>query len=149
APPLMPGSLETSKPTHLNPADFAVSPLNPVLARAALRIDGIERCLDVCPKPFCIVRMHPLLDLLDRRLVPCTIENFFKAPIYRDQAVARLILPPPKQSCVKAKLQTILARPQSPLRLLALDCKAHPANEDRAVSCQRAKQEQVRHSSWV
>jgi hypothetical protein len=33
--------------------------------------------------------------------------------------------------------------------LLALDCKAHPANEHRAVSCQRAKQQEVRDISWV
>jgi hypothetical protein len=33
--------------------------------------------------------------------------------------------------------------------LLVLDYHAHPANEDHAVECQRAKQQQVRHISWV
>jgi hypothetical protein len=60
--PLTPGALETSKPTHLHPADFAVSPLNPILPRGALRIGGIERCLAICRKPFRIVRMYQLLE---------------------------------------------------------------------------------------
>jgi hypothetical protein len=34
-------------------------------------------------------------------------------------------------------------------RLLALDCKAHPGNDDHQVSCQRAKQQQVSHISGV
>ena len=42
--------------------------------------------------------------------------------------LARLILPPPEQSCVEGQLQAIFAGPQGPLRLLALDCHAHPAN---------------------
>ena len=44
-PPPTPGALEASKPTHLHPADFAVSPLNPVLAQGAMRIGGsMPRC---------------------------------------------------------------------------------------------------------
>src|SRR5258708_40263773 len=60
-PPLTPGTFETSKPTHLDPADFAASSLNSVLTRGALRIGGTERCFGVCPKTFRVVRRHSLL----------------------------------------------------------------------------------------
>jgi hypothetical protein len=56
ASPLTPGALETSKPTHLHPADFAISPLNPVLPRGAPWIGGIERCLDQKEAPTSLLR---------------------------------------------------------------------------------------------
>src|SRR6266446_837300 len=78
-----------------------------------------ERRLASRPKPFRAVRMHPLLDLLDRRLVRGNIENLLRARIPREHAVARIVLPPPELGCVHGKLQTRLARLQGLLRLLA------------------------------
>jgi hypothetical protein len=258
---------------RLHPAERAVSPPNTVLIRVGLPIDGIDPPLAVRPKPFHVVRMHQLLDLLDRHLPGDNVENFVKSRIPRDHATARIVLPPPKLGCVETKLQTVFALPESgfgtfeagdvgvrrdqpddfalaplrlqaalhelrlasliwhfqleldrlagealadvrlgdreefvvphlgdtfadqllrhrteprfqplrmtpieelvaefritvdycdrsvvgdkaqlaqvPLRLLALDANAHPGNEDHAVGCQRAKQEQVRQSSRV
>jgi hypothetical protein len=68
----------------------------------------------------------------DFHLVLGNIENFSEAPISRDQAMAWLILPPPEQSCVESQLQAIFADPQGPLRLVVLDCHAHPANQDHS-----------------
>jgi hypothetical protein len=76
-----PGALEIRKPMHLNPADFAVCALEPELDRVGLRIDGIACRLAGRPKPFCIVRMQPFLDLLDRRLISSNVENFLRAGI--------------------------------------------------------------------
>src|SRR6266478_4188973 len=72
---LTPGALKISKPMSLHPADLAVAPLNSVLMRVRLRIGGIERRLAVGPNPFRVVRMHPLHELPDRRLVSRKIEN--------------------------------------------------------------------------
>jgi hypothetical protein len=41
--------------------------------------------------------------------------------------------------CVEGKLQTIFTRLQCLRRLLPLDCKAHPGNEDHAENCQQDK----------
>src|SRR5258708_15983463 len=120
-PSLTPGALEISKPMSLHPADLAVSPLNPVLMRVRLRIGGIERRLAVRPNPFRVVRMHPLHELLDRRLVSGKIENFLYARIHRDHAVERIVLPPPELGCVEGKLQTIFAVAQQILCCLPPD----------------------------
>jgi len=71
---LGPGALTIGKPATLHPTDLAVSPPEPVLIRVGLRIGGIERRLADRPKPFHVVRMHPLHELFDRRLVLCDVE---------------------------------------------------------------------------
>ena len=38
---------------------------------------------------------------------------------------------------------------QGPPRLLVLEGEAHPPNEEHAGKCQRAKQEEIHHSSRV
>src|SRR5712671_6324814 len=77
-PSLMAGALEISEPQSLHPADLSVSRPEPELGRGALRIDGIERGLEDCPNAFRVVRMHPSLDLLDRRLVSGNVEISFE-----------------------------------------------------------------------
>src|SRR5499427_395675 len=78
-------AFEISTPMHLHPADLTASPAESELDRVGLRIDWIERRLARRPKRLRIVRMHPLHDLLDRRLVSRNFENFFRARIPRDR----------------------------------------------------------------
>ncbi len=80
-PALRSGAFEISKPQGLHPADLAVCPPDPELGGGALRIDGIERSLDGRQDLFEVVRMHPLHDLLDRRLILGKIDNFLSARI--------------------------------------------------------------------
>src|SRR5262249_27361984 len=75
SPPLRPGALKISKSVSLHPADLAISPPDPELAHGALRIDGIERRLAIRPKPFRVVRMNPLHEVLDRYLISGQLEN--------------------------------------------------------------------------
>ena len=118
-PSLMPNALKISKSMSLYPADFTVLPLDPILMRVGFWIGGIERRLAARPKQFRIVRMHPLLDFFNRHRVGDDIENFLKAPIPRDHAVERIVLPPPEPGCTEGELESCPARPQSLLRLLA------------------------------
>src|SRR5215468_5700711 len=140
------GILEIRKTVSLHTPDLAVSPLNPVLDRIRFRIGGIERYYDSRPNPFYVVGMHPFRELFDVRLVFGNVVYFLYASIRpQGHPVERIVLPPPELGCVEGQLQTMFAH----LRLLALDCKAHPGNEDDAGECQRDKQQQVRHNSRV
>src|SRR5215831_10822561 len=82
-------------------------------------IDRMERRLKVRLNHFHIVRMHQLHNLFDSRLIVGKIENFLTARIPRDDTVERIILPRPELGRVESKLQTIFARQQVLLRLLA------------------------------
>src|SRR5262245_16430959 len=116
---LRPGARKISKPMPLYPANRTVPAPNPVLMGERLRIDGIERRLAVRPKPFRVVRMHPLHDLFDRCLVGGKIENFLCPRIHRDYVAERIVLPPSELGCVESELQAIFARLQVPLRRLS------------------------------
>src|SRR5260370_946899 len=109
---LTPGALVISKPMQLYPADLAVFPPEPELDRARLRIRGIERRVGSHPEPFRVIRMHPLVDLLDRRLATSNTENFLRACIPRELALARIVMPPPHLGSIHAHLQAPLARGQ-------------------------------------
>src|SRR5215467_4081791 len=100
-PSLPANALEISKPMSLYPSDFTILPLDPVLMRVGFWIGGIEPRHAARPKQFHIVRMHPLVDLLNRHLVGDDIENFLKARIPRDHAVDRIILPRPEPGCIE------------------------------------------------
>src|SRR5262245_53412600 len=113
------GAVKISTTTTLHPTDLSVFPHDPVLVDIGLRIDGIERRLADRPKPFHVVRMHPLQELFDRHLIVGKIANFLSACIERVYAVDRIVLPPPELGRVESKLQTCLARVQVLLRLLA------------------------------
>src|SRR5215468_2755150 len=80
------GALEISEPMHLHPPDLAVVPPEPELDCMRLRIRGIEGRVGGDPKPFRVIRMHPLVDLLDRRLVSRNTENLLSACIPRERA---------------------------------------------------------------
>jgi hypothetical protein len=71
------------KPAGLHPPHFAVSPSDPKLARIALRIGGIERRFDGCPNPLHVVRMQPLDEFFDIRLVLGNLEQLFQACIHQ------------------------------------------------------------------
>src|SRR5215467_15862124 len=53
-------ALKIGTPTALDPTHLSVPPQYPVLIRVGLRISGIERRPADRPKPFNVVRMHPL-----------------------------------------------------------------------------------------
>src|SRR5258708_27541258 len=95
-PSLAPVALEISKPQSLHPTDLAVCPPKPELGGGALRIDRIEGCLDGRQNLFHVVRIHPLHDLFDSRLILGKIENFLRARIPREHAVERIVLPRPE-----------------------------------------------------
>jgi hypothetical protein len=97
----------------LHPADLAVSSPNPVLmVDVRLLIGRSERRLAVRPKPFRVLRMHPLHEVLDRYFIGGDLENFLKARIPRANAANRIVLPPPELRCVESELQTVFARLQ-------------------------------------
>src|SRR5260221_658833 len=118
-PALGPGAFEIGEPQGLHPADLAVCPPEPELGGGALRIAGIERCLDGCQDLFHVVRMHPLHDLLDSRLTFGKVEDFLSARIPAEHAVARIVLPRPELGCVEGKLETVFTRFHVLLRSLA------------------------------
>ncbi len=111
----------------------------PELGRVVLRVGGIDRRFDGRPNPFYVIRMHPPPELLDICPVFSNFEHLFQASIPPDDATDRIVLPPPEQGCVQGKLQTIFAVLQVLRRLLPLDCKAHPGNEDHEKNCQQGK----------
>src|SRR5215831_11335260 len=80
-PSLTPNALKISEPMNFYPADLTVWPLDTALMRVGFWMGGIKRRVGARPKQFRIVRMYPLLDLLNRNLVGDDIENFAKARV--------------------------------------------------------------------
>jgi hypothetical protein len=130
-PALMPRALKISKSMTLHPADLAVSPPNPVLmVEIRLLIGRIERRLAVCPKPFRVVGMHALHELLDRYFVSGHVENSLKAPVPRANAADRIVLHHPSRVASKASCRRSLLACKS----CSAACRLAAAPRSSAIS---------------
>src|SRR5215475_14162648 len=104
-PSLRPSTLKICERISLHPADGPISPPNPeFMVNVRLRIGGVERRLAVCQKPFRVLRMHAIHEVLDRYFISGQVKNFFKARIPRTHVAERVVLPPPKPGCIESEL---------------------------------------------
>src|SRR5215831_12493778 len=104
-PSLRAGSFKICERISLHRTDGTISPPHPeFMVNVRLRIGGIERRLASRPKPFHVVRMNPLHEVLDRYLITGHVENFFKARVPRAHVAEQIVLPPPKPGCVESEL---------------------------------------------
>src|SRR4029077_3772648 len=119
-PSLRPSTRKICEPIPFHPADLAISsPYSVFVMDVRLGIGRIERLLAVGPKPFHVVGMHALDEVLDRYFTSSHLENFVKARVPPGYAAQRIELPPSEFGCIEGELQLIFARLQVMLRCMS------------------------------